>query len=142
MFTRSKKFISMLIVFVMVFTYMGETLQAIATTDGIGAITNGFFSSGEMKFKSYFEDNKSDNISDVNEKATLIFEISPNDIGKGFLKEGIISALGLDENWLHNPVVKTEDITINIGQIASGQITPANIYQQVKTKLVETQDDI
>ena len=52
------------------------------------------------------------------------------------------TSLGLDENWLHNPVVKTEDITINIGQIASGQITPANIYQQVKTKLVETQDDI
>lgn len=93
MFTRSRKLVSMLIVFVIVFSYMGQTLEAIATTDGLSAITNGFLNSGEMKFSSYFEkEGNVEKIGDVNEKAILTLEIAPNDIGKGFLKEGTITA--------------------------------------------------
>lgn len=95
---------------------MGQTLEAIATTDGLSAITNGFFSSGEMKFKSYFDEEgkeKSEKITDVNQKATVIFELSPNDIGKGFLKEGIISANSLDENDINFKFSKIKNITID-----------------------------
>ena len=93
MFTRSRKLVSMLIVFVIVFSYMGQTLEAIATTDGLSAITNGFLNSGEMKFSSYFEEEGNvEKVGDINEKAILTLEIAPNDIGKGFLKEGTITA--------------------------------------------------
>ena len=54
MFLRSKKVISLLIVFVMVFTYTGQTLEAIATTDGLSVVTNGFFKTDEMKLNAYF----------------------------------------------------------------------------------------
>lgn len=116
MFTRSKKVVSMLIVFVIVFTYMGQTLEAIATSDGLSAITNGFFGNGEMKFHSYFDENgeqKNEKTSDVNEKATLVFELSPNDIGKGFLKDGMILANSLDESDNNFRFSKIKNITID-----------------------------
>ena len=49
LYSKSKKMISMLIIFVIVFSYLGQTLEAIATTDGLSAITNGFLNQGEMK---------------------------------------------------------------------------------------------
>lgn len=91
-YSRSKKLISMLIIFVIVFSYMGQTLEAIATTDGLFAITNGFLNSREMKFNSYFEEGNTEKVENINETANLILEIAPNDIGKGFLKEGMITA--------------------------------------------------
>lgn len=98
-FSRSKKFISMLIIFVIVFTYTGQTLEAIASTDGIASITDGFFANSNIKLSSYFEEaeNQSDEkVSDVNEKATLLLEVSPEKIGKGFIREGKITANSVD----------------------------------------------
>ena len=115
MFSRSKKIISMLLVFVIVFSYMGETLEAVATTDNLSAITNGFFKTGEMKFSSYFmqEDvEKAEKISDVNEKATLFLEIAPNEIGQGFLKTGTIVANSLDGNDLNFKFSQIKNVTI------------------------------
>lgn len=115
MFSRSKKIISMLLVFVIVFSYMGETLEAVATTDNLSAITNGFFKTGEMKFSSYFmqEDvEKTEKISDVNEKATLFLEIAPNEIGQGFLKMGTIVANSLDGNDLNFKFSQIKNVTI------------------------------
>lgn len=116
MFSKSKKLISMLIIFVIVFTYMGQTLEAVATTDGLSAITNGFFSTKQMELNSYFEKDGSQdtqNISNVNEKATLILELSPTDIGKGFLKEGIISATGADGSDANFRFSKIKEITVD-----------------------------
>lgn len=116
MFTRSKKIISMLIVFVIVFTYMGQTLEAIATTDGLSAITNGFFGSGEMKFNSYFDENgeqKNEKISNVNQKSTLVLELSPNELGKGFLKDGTILANSLDGSDINFKFSKIKNVIID-----------------------------
>lgn len=116
MFSKSKKLISMLIIFVIVFTYMGQTLEAVATTDGLSAITNGFFSTKQMELNSYFEKDggqDTQNISDVNEKATLILELSPTDIGKGFLKEGIISATGADGSDANFRFSQIKEITVD-----------------------------
>ena len=113
MFSKFKKIISMLIVFVILFTYMGGTLEAIATTDGLSAITNGFFNSEEMKFNSYFENNEAQiNVSDVNDKATLFFELSPNNIGSGFLKNGTITAQSKDESDINFKFTKIKNVTI------------------------------
>lgn len=116
MFLRSKKVISLLIVFVMVFTYTGQTLEAIATTDGLSVVTNGFFKTDEMKLNAYFvQENgqNTENISDVNETATLILEIAPTDIGQGFLKTGTISARSLDESQVNFKFSKVKDVFID-----------------------------
>lgn len=144
MVSRSKKIVSILTVFVIVFTYMGQTLEAIATTDGLSAITNGFFSSGEMKFNSYFDENgdsKSEKITDVNQKATVIFELSPNDIGKGFLKEGIISSNTLDGSNTNFKFSKIKNITIDQPE---ENIIPENsntVYVPEDTKNANTNEN-
>lgn len=113
-FSRSKKFVSMLIIFVIVFTYTGQTLKAIASTDGITSITDGFFANSNIKLSSYFEDaeNQSDEkVSDVNEKATLLLEVSPEKIGKGFIREGKITANSVDGGDLNFKFSTIKDIT-------------------------------
>lgn len=116
MFLKSKKIISMLLVFVIVFTYMGQTLEAVATTDGLSAITNGFFKTEEMRLNGYFfQENEQSNekISDVNEKATLVLELSPNNIGQGFLKKGTISAKALDGSDANFKFSKIKNVSID-----------------------------
>lgn len=137
-FSKSKKLISMLMIFVIVFSYMGQTLEAIATTDGIAAVTNGFLKNGEMKFNSYFgEEGNTQNISDVNEKAMITFEIAPNDIGKGFLKEGSITA-DSDSNFkfseIKNIIVdemeeKAESIETNSGVEENDSLSEKNVTE-------------
>ncbi len=95
---------------------MSQTLEAVATTDGLSAITNGFFKNGEMKLSAYFaqEDKQvNEKISDVNEKATLFLEISPNEIGQGFLKNGIIQATALDETENNFNFSNIKNVTID-----------------------------
>ena len=104
----------MLIIFVIVFTYTGQTLKAIASTDGITSITDGFFANSNIKLSSYFEDaeNQSDEkVSDVNEKATLLLEVSPEKIGKGFIREGKITANSVDGGDLNFKFSTIKDIT-------------------------------
>jgi len=112
----SKKIISTMLVFVMVFAYTAQTLEVIATTDGLSAITNGFFNSGEIEFNSYFAENgetKTEKISNVNDKATLVFEVSPKNIGKGFLKDGKIIATGLDGSDINFKFSKIKNVIID-----------------------------
>ena len=116
MFLRSKKVISMFIIFVILFTYMGQTLEAIATTDGLSVVTNGFFKTEKMQFKAYFNEENGQNhekISNVNDKATLFFEISPNQIGQGFLKSGTIFANDLQANAINFKFSKIKNVTID-----------------------------
>lgn len=116
MSNRTRKIISMIIVFVIMFTYTGGTLEAIATTDGISAITNGFFGSEEIEFNAYFEQENNQNIeqvSNVNEKRTIILEVSPKDIGKGFLKEGFIFADGIDGSETNFKFSKIKNVIVN-----------------------------
>lgn len=116
MFLRSKKVISMLIVFVILFTYMGQTLEAIATTDGLSVVTNGFFKTEKMQFKAYFNEGNEQNnekIIDVRDKATLFFEISPNEIGQGFLKNGTIFANNLQASEINFKFSKIKNVTID-----------------------------
>lgn len=116
MFLKSKKVISMLIIFVILFTYMGQTLEAIATTDGLSVVTNGYFKTEKMQFKAYFkEENEQSNekIIDVRDKATLFLEISPNEIGQGFLKSGTIFANDLQANAINFKFSKIKNVTID-----------------------------
>ena len=119
MFCKSKKMISTLIVFVIMFTYSAQTLQAIATTDGITTITDGFFSSSDMVLNSYFEDDENqshEKIFNVNEKGNLILEISPKEVGSGFIREGTITANAIDENSLHFKFSKIANIEVEDGK--------------------------
>lgn len=119
MFCKSKKMISTLIVFVIMFTYSAQTLQAIATTDGITTITDGFFGSSDMVLNSYFEEDENQNhekIFDVNEKANLILEVSPKEVGSGFIREGMISANAIDENNLPFRFSKIANIEVEDGK--------------------------
>lgn len=116
MLFKSKKVMSMFMIFVIVFTYFGETLEAIATTDGLSAVTNGFFKTGEMQLDSYFiqNDEKTDQItSDVNEKVTLVFEISPNKKKQGFLKTGTIQANNLEESDINFKFSKIKNVLVD-----------------------------
>lgn len=119
MFCKSKKMISMLIVFVIMFTYSAQTLQAIATTDGITTITDGFFGSSDMVLKAYFEKEENQNnekILNVNEKGNLILEVSPKEVGSGFIREGMIKANAMDENNLHFKFSKIVSIEVEDGK--------------------------
>ncbi len=116
MFLRSKKVISILLVFVILFTYTGQTLEAVATTDGLSLVTNGFFKSEKMKLNSYFiqdEIQSTEKISNVNEKATLVLEIEPNEIGKGFLKTGTILASNLEQKNVNFKFSKITNVSID-----------------------------
>lgn len=95
---------------------MGQTLEAIATTDGLSVVTNGFFKTEKMQFKAYFNEENGQNhekISNVNDKATLFFEISPNQIGQGFLKSGTIFANDLQANAINFKFSKIKNVTID-----------------------------
>ena len=95
---------------------MGQTLEAIATTDGLSVVTNGFFKTEKMQFKAYFNEGNEQNnekIIDVRDKATLFFEISPNEIGQGFLKNGTIFANNLQASEINFKFSKIKNVTID-----------------------------
>ena len=140
----------MLLVFVIVFTYMGQTLEAVATTDGLSAITNGFFKTEEMRLNGYFfQENEQSNekISDVNEKATLVLELSPNNIGQGFLKKGTISANALDGSDANFKFSKIKNVSIDELEEEvkyEGDETPEenviNENQNLENQVIENKD--
>lgn len=112
MFLKSKRIVSALIIFVMMFTYSSQTLSAIATTDSFSAITSGFFNQSDVIFNSYFVKSGSKTTGkeiDVNEKASIMFEISPNNVGEGFIKDATIKASETVKNF---KFVKVGDIQV------------------------------
>ena len=149
MFSKSKKLISMLMIFVIVFSYMGETLQAVATTDALSAITNGFFKAGEMQFNSYFSNgdgSSKENILDVNQKTAVFFEVAPSDIGQGFLKEGKIIASSLDGSEANFKFLSIKNVQIDEPEVIedSGESTENEIVEEniVEEDLAEAENVI
>lgn len=144
MFLRSKKVISALIIFVILFTYMGQTLEAIATTDGLSVVTNGFFKTEKMNFSTYFKEEneqRNEKIIDVNEKTTLFFEISPTEIGQGFLKEGTISANSLQGDDTNFKFSKIKNVFVDepedVGKYEEDKMGSENVENQVIENEIE-----
>ena len=90
-----KKILVMAIVFVIVFSNCGVTLQALATSDGISIFGFSLFEKHVLDYKAYFLDengNESDEMTtDVNGEMTLVLELEPKETG--YLKEGTIKAI-------------------------------------------------
>ena len=148
MFLRSKKVISALIIFVILFTYMGQTLEAIATTDGLSVVTNGFFKTEKMNFNTYFKEEneqRNEKIIDVNEKATLFFEISPMEIGQGFLKEGTISANSLQGNDINFKFSKIKNVFVDepedVGKYEEDKVNLENVENEIENNIVENETE-
>ena len=109
----SQKIISAWIVFVIMISYSAQTMQVLAT-DGFTAITNGFSSKSEVQLNSYFgETGNTELIRDVNQTAIVTFEITPTKVGKGFLKNGTISAIGSDGSQSNFRFVKINHVEID-----------------------------
>ncbi len=143
MFLKSKKAISSLIIFVILFTYMGQTLESIATTDGLSVVTNGFFKTGKMNFSAYFKENDQSNekISNVNDKATLFLEMSPDEVGQGFLKNGNIFANNSQASDINFKFCKIKNVMIDepeeVGKYEEDKTDSENIENQVTENIAE-----
>ena len=85
--TLKGKLTVILIVFMMLFSNLGFTMSAIATSEAFEVIDNGFFRKDEIKFNAYFEDEDGNQITEltgnVNEDLNLVLEIFPQ--VEGFL---------------------------------------------------------
>ena len=96
--TLKGKLTVILIVFMMLFSNLGFTMSAIATSEAFEVIDNGFFRKDEIKFNAYFEDEDGNQITEltgnVNEDLKLVLEVFPQ--VEGFLKEGSIKAVSSD----------------------------------------------
>ena len=86
-----EKVLVILILFMLMFSSLGNTMLAIASSDGFQVISNGFFRKDEIEFKAYFENGKEEIIGNVNEKIKLILEVNPQ--VDGYLQEGLIRAV-------------------------------------------------
>ena len=97
------KILVILILFTLLFTNCGFTIQAIATSDEFRVIAKGLFQKDEMKFKAYFVDSEgketSEIINDVSKPANLVLEITPQ--VEGVLKSGLIRLVPFEEGELN-----------------------------------------
>lgn len=95
---KIRKTLISMIIFMIMFSNFGFTIQAIASSEEFKEISYGFFKKDEVKFTSYFEDTEgkeTDNItSDVNKKVKLKFKITPQ--VEGYLKNARIKAVPTD----------------------------------------------
>ena len=89
--SMKEKVLVILILFMLMFSSLGNTMLAIASSDGFQVISNGFFRKDEIEFKAYFENGKEEIIGNVNEKIKLILEVNPQ--VDGYLQEGLIRAV-------------------------------------------------
>lgn len=114
--SKVNKVVAMILVFMMMFSNLGYTISAIATSDGFEVITNGFFEKEEVKFEAYFEEDgkkTEELISDVNKTVKLKMKLEPN--VEGYLKEANVKFV--DENG-ESPNFKIKDIkTASIGLV-------------------------
>lgn len=95
---KIRKTLISMIIFMIMFSNFGFTIQAIASSEEFKEISYGFFKKDEVKFTSYFENTEgkeTDNItSDVNKKVKLKFKITPQ--VEGYLKNARIKAVPTD----------------------------------------------
>lgn len=90
-----KRILVMAIVFVMVFSNCGLTLQSLATSDGISIFGFNLFGKDRLNYKAYFLDGNGKEVeemkADVNGDMTLVLELEPKETG--YLKTGTIKAI-------------------------------------------------
>jgi len=120
---KFKKGISMLLIFVIVFIHTGQTLEAMATT----VTARGLFGNSIIEFSGYFEKDgtqSSESSSNVDEKAKLTLEVSPQDVGNGFIKEGVIQASTIDDsdiNFKFSKITDIKDIENDVQENENGE---------------------
>ena len=135
--TLKGKLTVILIVFMMLFSNLGFTMSAIATTEAFEVIDNGFFRKDEIKFNAYFEDEDGNKITeligDVNEDLKLVLEIFPQ--VEGFLKDGTIKAVSSDGSDIN---FKFTDITQNLLETSKIEET----IEQVKEESTEETEGV
>jgi len=90
-----KRILVMAIVFVMVFSNCGLTLQSLATSDGISIFGLNLFGKDRLAYKAYFLDENGKEVeemkADVNGDMTLVLELEPKETG--YLKTGTVKAV-------------------------------------------------
>jgi uncharacterized repeat protein (TIGR01451 family) len=146
-----KKVLVMAIVFVIVFSNCGITLQALATSDGLSVFGFSLFAKKVLNYKAYFLDENGNEVNemsaDVNGEMTLVFELEPKTTG--YLKTGTIKAV-TDEsepNFEFKEVLnlssESENEDENLDQIVQVDQTLLKSEQVLNTELprVELNDD-
>ena len=106
-----KKIIVFITVFMLIFSNCGFTLKALAATDGLNLFGFNLFGTGNMSFEAYFLDadgsKQKENKANVNEQATLVFELEPK--AEGYLKKGTIKAVSEEEGDIN---FKIEEVSL------------------------------
>lgn len=65
---------------------------------------------------------------------------SPND--QIFVNLDLFKSLGLEENWLNNPIIVTRKAIINVGTVEGATPSGDTIYRLLKLKMPNTIDDL
>lgn len=112
--TKLRKSLILVIIFMIMFSNFGFTLEAIASSEEFQVISNGFFRKDEVKFDSYFEDSggkqQNENISNVNERVKLKAKITPQ--VEGYLKKAVLQAVSADGSDLNFRFVSVKEETV------------------------------
>lgn len=99
---KIRKTLISMIIFMIMFSNFGFTIQAIASSEEFKEISYGFFKKDEVKFASYFEDTEGEETdqitSEVNKKVKVKFKITPQ--VEGYLKNAKITAVPTDGSVL------------------------------------------
>lgn len=110
---KIRKTLISMIIFMIMFSNFGFTIQAIASSEEFKEISYGFFKKDEVKFASYFEDTEGEETdqitSEVNKKVKVKFKITPQ--VEGYLKNAKITAVPTDGS-----VLGFKFISINTGE--------------------------
>ena len=132
------KFLVILIIFMLLFSYHGMTIAAIASSEEFEVISNGFFRKDEISFDAFFEDENGNRITDysqnVNNKINLVFEISPQ--VKGFLRTGYIKAVQVKENPLDK-----DDLNFKFSRIVENTLNGIS-YDDFEEELIEEEKSL
>lgn len=141
--TKKSKFLVMLIIFMLLFSNFGYTIAAIATSDGFEVISKGFFQKDEIKFKTYFEDEKGKQITDITEnvngKVKLVVEILPQ--VEGYLKNATLRAVSADDNDINFKFTSvTENLLKDANSFLSNSLVKENPVEEKPTEKVEDND--
>jgi len=113
--TKLKKIVIALMAFVLVFSHVSFTLEALATTDEFRVISSGLFRKDEVNFYAYFEGENgrklSEGLGNVNQNIRLTIEVTPQ--VEGFLKEGVIRAVADDGGSPNFKFVNVKDLSLD-----------------------------
>lgn len=142
--TKVNKLITMLIVFVMMFSNFGFTISAIATSNGFEIITNGFFEKDEISFEAYFEEDGKEldeKIADVNKTMKLKMKVTPEE--DGYLKNATIKAVSESGNMPNFRITDVQTYSTDLELKQDGGFNlPTNLEENdVQSEEVESTTD-